>query len=265
MHRTSTSPSWRRFALLLLLLSVSLPAPSAAATLRVCANGCTYQDLQSALNAAQPGDVILLRAGETFVGNFTLPAKNSGSDAFITIRSDAPDGSLPAAGTRLVPDTRPGGNTPRNVLARLVGTGGGWKTTPVIAAAAGAHHYLLQFLEIDGVAQEGWETLIEIGQNSFAQTSFDQAPWEIVLDRVFVHGHTAKGQKRCIALNGRNVTVQNSYISDCKNFEYDAQAIAVFNAPGPLRIVNNYLEGTGENILFGGADPRIYRARSERH
>ncbi len=78
-----------RSVFLLLLISASLPAPSAAATLRVCANGCTYQDLQSALNAAQPGDVILLRAGETFVGNFSLPAKNSASSAYITIRSDA--------------------------------------------------------------------------------------------------------------------------------------------------------------------------------
>ena len=247
-----------RSIFLLLLISASLPAPSAAATLRVCANGCTYQDLQAALNTAQPGDVILLRAGETFVGNFTLPAKNSGSNAYITIRSDASDASLPAAGTRLVPDTRPGGNTSRGVLARLVGKGGGWKTTPVIEAGPGAHHYLLQFLEIDGAAQEGWETLIELGHNTSAQTSFDQAPWDIVLDRVFVHGHETKGQKRCIALNGRSVTVQNSYISDCKNFEYEAQAIAVFNAPGPTRIVNNYIEGSGENILFGGDDPRIY-------
>ena len=98
----------------------------------MCANGCAYQDLQSALNAAQPGDVILLRAGETFVGNFSLPAKNSGSSAYITIRSDAADASLPPAGTRLVPDNQPGGNTSRGVLARLVGRGGGWKTTPVI-------------------------------------------------------------------------------------------------------------------------------------
>ena len=224
----------------------------------MCANGCTYQDPQSALNAAQPGDVILLRAGETFVGNFSLPAKNSGSSAYITIRSDAADASLPPAGTRLVPDNQPGGNTSRGVLARLVGRGGGWKTTPVIDAGPGAHHYLLQFLEIDGVNQEGWETLIELGHNTSAQTSVDQAPWDLVLDRVFVHGHEAKGQKRCIALNGRSVTVQNSYVSDCKNFEYDAQAIAVFNAPGPVRIVNNYIEGSGENILFGGSDPRIY-------
>src|SRR5262249_31173267 len=27
--------------------------------------------------------------------------------------------------------------------------------------------------------------------------------------------------------------------------------------PGPFKIANNYLESTGENVLFGGADPHI--------
>src|SRR6185369_17397785 len=30
-----------------------------------------------------------------------------------------------------------------------------------------------------------------------------------------------------------------------------------WNGPGPFHIINNYLEASGENILFGGADPSI--------
>src|SRR5206468_4323881 len=56
-----------------------------AATLTVNAGA----DLQGALNAAQPGDWVLLQAGATFTGNYTLPAKNGTAD--ITIRSSAPD------------------------------------------------------------------------------------------------------------------------------------------------------------------------------
>src|SRR5687767_8873221 len=33
-------------------------------------------DLQFALNAAQPGDTIVLQAGAVFTGNFTMPAKS---------------------------------------------------------------------------------------------------------------------------------------------------------------------------------------------
>src|SRR4051812_13078409 len=33
----------------------------------------------------------------------------------------------------------------------------------------------------------------------------------------------------------------------------DAQAIAGWSGPGPYKIVNNYLEGSTENLIFGGA------------
>ena len=236
-------------------LMTMLVRPAGASTLTVCATGCAYGDFQAALDAAQPGDTILLRAGETFVGNFVLPAKGDGPP--ILVRSDAPDSALPADGVRLVPAGRTGANTASGALARLRGVGGGWKNTPVIQTAPGAHGYRLQFLDVDGIAQEGWGTLIELGNNSSAQTTLDVVPYEIVLDRVFVHGHPTKGQKRCIAINGRGLDVLNSYVSGCAAFEIDAQAICGFNGPGPFRIINNYLEASTENILFGGADPRI--------
>lgn len=46
--------------------------PLAAATIVVG----PADDLQEALDAAQPGDLVLLAAGATFTGNFTLPAKS---------------------------------------------------------------------------------------------------------------------------------------------------------------------------------------------
>src|SRR5262247_5452 len=58
-------------------------------------------DLQSALNQAQPGDVILLQAGATFTGNFVLPNK-TGTD-WIIIRSSAADADLSPPGTRVTP------------------------------------------------------------------------------------------------------------------------------------------------------------------
>ncbi len=242
-------------ALLTLLAAPKLT--SAATTLTVCANGCAYADLQLAINDAQPGDTILLRAGETFVGNFILPDKAGPDGAPILIRSDAPASAVPPAGTRLVPSGYPGANTSLSALARLKGVGGMWKTTPVLQTAPSAHGYRLQFIDIDGVAQEGWGTLVEFGTNTDAQTSLTAVPYDIVLDRVFVHGHPTKGQKRCIALNGRAQEVLNSYVSACAHFALDSQAIAGFNGPGPFRIINNYLEASTENVMFGGADPKI--------
>lgn len=220
-----------------------------AATRTVCASGCTYSNLQSAIDAAVFGDVILLRAGETFTGHFTLRVK-SGTGS-IEIRSDADPARLPGAGQRLVPSDR-GGSTPRSLLPRIVGRGGVYKTTPLLRTEAGAHAYVIRFIEFDGTAQEGNETLIQIGTDTTATP-----PYDITLDRLYIHGHPYKGQKRAVALNARRISVLNSYIADVKAVQADSQAIAGWNGAGPFTIENNYLEASGENIMFGGADPAV--------
>ncbi len=229
-------------------LALGVATSSAAATLSVCASGCQYSDLQLAINAAAQGDTLLLRAGETFAGNFKLPAKSG--TGWITIRSDASDAQLPADGVRLVPSGKADANTSRSLLPRLVGLGGALKTTAVVRTAPGAHHYRLQFLEVDGTANLGFETLIQIGDDTTGAP-----PTDIVIDRVYMHGHATKGQKRGISLNGVRCDVLNSYISDVKAVNADSQGIAGYNGAGPFRIVNNHIEAAAENILFGGSDP----------
>ena len=63
--------------------------------------------------------------------------------------------------------------------------------------------------------------------------------------------------KRGISLNSGRTDILNSYISDIKAVNADSQAIAGYNGTGPFRIVNNYLEGAGENVIFGGSDPAV--------
>src|SRR2546426_839319 len=59
-----------------------------------------------------------------------------------------------------------------------------------------------------------------------------------------------------IAMNSASTAVIDSYISDFKDTK-DSLAIASWNGPGPFKIVNNYLEAAGENVMFGGLDPAI--------
>ena len=54
-----------------------------------------------------------------------------------------------------MPFGRPGANVARGKLARLLGQGGNWKSMQVVRTEPGAHHYRLQFLEIDGTANVG--------------------------------------------------------------------------------------------------------------
>ena len=82
------------------LLSILLAGAAAcgAATYTVCASGCAYSNLQTALNAASRGDILELKAGEIFEGAFVLPYK-TGTGA-ITVRSSRWR-ELPSPGTRV--------------------------------------------------------------------------------------------------------------------------------------------------------------------
>ena len=214
--------------------------PAQAQTMRsVPAGG----DLQAVLNAAQPGDTIQLAPGATYVGNFILPAKSGA--AYITIRSEAPDATLPAEGQRIDPRYSP-------LLAKLRSP----NTAPALSTAPGAHHYRLIFLEFMAGTNDAGD-LIRLGDGSSRQNSLGSVPYEIVVDRVYIHGEPGAGQKRGIALNSASTRIVNSYISDIKGAGYDSQAICGWNGPGPYLIANNYLEAAGENIMFGGADPAI--------
>src|SRR3954469_1263418 len=200
----------------LLMCAFAFAARAEASTRTVCRSGCQYTSLQTAINDAVPGDVIVLRAGETFVGNFVLKAKDAAATEFITIRSDASNASFPVSGTRLVPEGKPGANVLSSRLPRLLGQGGTYKSTPVIRTAPGAHHYRLMFLEIDGTGNVGYETLVQLGENTSNQTSVGGSPHDFVMDRLYVHGHATKGMKRGIALDCRDAAIVNSYISEIK-------------------------------------------------
>jgi hypothetical protein len=233
---------YRGLVFLLPLLTAALPAH--ALDLTVCASGCDYASLQSAINAAQPGDTLLLRAGETFTGNFTLPDKGA-STQYITIRSDASDAALPPPGHRIKPS--------HAALLPKIRSG---NTSAALTVGLRAHHYRLMFLELLP-NDRGFGDIIRLGRNDTTQNDLSLVPHHLELDRVYVHGHPLHGQKRCIALDSASTTIVNSYIADCKGVGQDAMAIGNVNGPGPYLIENNYLEGAGENIIFGGDDPKI--------
>jgi hypothetical protein len=198
-------------------------------------------DLQAALDNAQSGDTIVLQAGATFVGNFVLPAK-SGS-TFITITSSGDRSRLPGDDTRIDPSYSP-------LLAKIRSPNSG----PAIATADYAHHYKLELLEFLSNFQ-GLYDVLQLGDGN--QTSLSVVPHDLIVDRVYIHGDPTFGQKRGISLNTASTTIKNSYIAGIVGANMDTQAICVWNGPGPFTITNNYLEASGENLLFGGTDPAV--------
>src|SRR4029077_3042641 len=140
----------------------------------------------------------------------------------------------------------------RNVMARIEFEGGG-DNGPIVFLP-GANHYRFMGLEITR-AKPGVHMRHLVQPQGTAQS--------LIFDRLWVHGTAQDETKGGVHLSGTtNVAVVDSYFSDfhciaMRGSCTDAQAIngGGGGAPGgPYKIVNNFLEASGENIMFGGAD-----------
>lgn len=200
-------------------------------------------DLQDAIDQAKPGDTIVLEAGAVYTGPFTLPAK-SGSD-FITIQSSRVS-DLPE-GVRVSPSQE-------SLFAKVQSATNG---DPIVKTTPGAHHYKFVGIEFSTAdAKVKVYDLIRLGDGK-SQTTIESVPHHLVIDRSYIHGFKTQEVQRGISLNSSETSITNSYISEIHGKGYDTQAICGWNGPGPFKIINNYLEAAGENVMFGGADPSI--------
>jgi hypothetical protein len=227
---------------------ITLAQSAQAATLNV--PSAQYPTIQSAVNAANPGDTIILQAGTTFTESVVLKYK-TGSD-YITIQSSALS-SLPPAGQRVGPSyvlqmpkiVSP--NTLPAVQTEITGSGP-------------THHYRLLGIEIaynDPDPNHLIYDLVALGTSESAQNSLDKVAHHFVIDRCYIHGNPDGRARRGVSLNSSYTDIVNSYISEIHDVGSDSQGIGGWNGPGPYLIENNYIEAASENILFGGSDPSI--------
>ena len=237
-------------------LLADTPAPGE--TIHVSAGG----DFQAALNNASCGDTISLQAGATFSGVYYFPKKPCDNTHWVIVRTSAPDSSLPSENTRMTPCYAGVGSLPgrpplhctstNNVLAKLIFT---QKTGygPVVFES-GANHYRLLGLEV--TRSEG------TGAISGLITPAPGVPADhIVMDRLWVHGTAQDETRRGAFLSGlTSVAVVDSSFTDFHCIAItgaciDSQAVSggAGDLPmGPFKIVDNFLEAAGENIIFGG-------------
>lgn len=227
-------------------LTVDSSLASTTTTLDGASSTLTSVDnFQTALNNANPGDTINLTAGDTWTGNFTLPVKTNPSNKYIWIKSSS--AGIPAEGTRAVPSHA-------TSMPKLKSS----NATAVITLDEGGGYY--RFTGIDfsftTTTGSGRQRIISIGQGAGTMLTPAEVPTNIIIDRCLVHmDGTNDDVVRGVMLNAKNSAVVDSSIWDIRHRGADSQAINFWNTPGPLKIENNYLEATGENLMSGGADP----------
>ncbi|MBI2683439.1 MAG: putative Ig domain-containing protein [Acidobacteriales bacterium] len=208
-------------------------------------------DLQSAINGVPCGTTIVLQPGAVFTGSFKLPDKGCNGN-WIVIRTQTPDGDFPPPGTRVTPADAV--KMPLLITNTInapvfnVST-----TTPGVITG---NYYRLIGLEMTvdpSVASTTTpfnDALVRLGQS---EPSLDQIPHHIIIDRCYLHGTTTTELRRGVLINGANLAVIDSNISEIHQSGADSQAILGYAGPGPFKIENNRLEAAGENVLFGGA------------
>jgi hypothetical protein len=205
-------------------------------------------DLQAAVNGARFGDTIILEAGATYNGPLILPFKGpgTGGDAdYITIRTSDLSG-VPAEGVRVRPELH------ARAMPKILAP----ENSGAVGTAPQAHHYRFVGVEFAPAANSKYlYNLIDLGADNY--TSLAQFPHHLIFDRCYVHSTGLNRARRGFALNSAETTVVNSHVSGFAGAGDETQAIAGWNGPGPFHVVNNYVEGACQNIMFGGADPSI--------
>jgi hypothetical protein len=221
-------------------------APQSAAAPRTI-NARTSAELRRALEEARAGDTIVLQAGASYLGPFTLPNKGPSTE-YITIRTSTPDSQLAPQTGRVSPSDSP-------LLPKLMSPGSG---EAALQTAAGANHWRLVGLEIRTVdASSQVYDLLKLGDGTSAQDSLDKVPNHLILDRCLITAFPTQTLKRGVALHSAETTITGCYIAGFKSADQDAQAVGGWNGPGPFHVINNYIEASGENLMFGGATPSV--------
>jgi hypothetical protein len=220
-------------------------------------------NLQSALVNASCGDTLKLDAGASFVGYFRLPKKPCDDAHWIVIRTGAPDDALPPEGTRITPcyagvASLPGRpafpcTSSKNQMAKILFAGRGGSGP--LFFSDGANHYRFIGIEITRESSSASVTAL-------ASPDGPVAADHIIFDRVWMHGTAQDETRRGLFLSGTTyIAVVDSFFSDFHCVARsgscgDSQTIAGGSGDlpmGPYKIVNNFLEAAGENIIFGGA------------
>ena len=202
----------------LLTIACILCSVQAFAATKTIAAG---DDLQAALTAAQPGDILELAAGATFTGNFVLPTKPDGPA--ITLRSN---GTLPDRRVTLAD---------RPLLASIVAP----NADPALLCAKPSAHWRLDGLWVSSTSE-------------FNETITLDGCHDLRFERSVVVGGE-KGKKRGMRGNGTSITVTRSYFANIWAPGQDSQAFCAWDGAGPYTLTDNYFEGAGENVMFGGA------------
>ena len=207
-------------------------------------------DLTAVLQEAQRGDILVLEANAVYSGTnghqTQLPQK-AGDDWIYIVSSAYP--LLPDEHVRITPEYSAW--MPKIVNQAL-------PNHIVMGTKPGASHYRFIGIEITTLpTSKGHISIISIQPEGILPATYPANPEKlvshIIFDRCYIHGSNPNDDNvRGIWMNGcKHIGVVDCWIDEIHHYSADAQAISGMNVLG-VKIMNSYLEATGENVFFGG-------------
>ena len=212
------------------------------------------------------GDIIQLQAGSTYTGHFTMPVLTCPLTTWVTVETSG-IASIPAYGTRINPSYAgvasltgrpafvcPGGPCANvNVMAKIITP----NTNPPIVYPNNMQGFRFIGLEITRTSGTGFV-------NSLADVVIPSGVNHVIWDRCWVHGDDLDETKEFANFDRASFfALVNSYASQfqCVS-DFGACTDAHVSGGGDnsnsadtdhaWKVVNNFLESSGEKILLGG-------------
>lgn len=228
--------------------------PQITGTRRTVSANCS--DLQEAIDAAagQDGNLtheIRIPAEADCFGNWILTRKhgpNPDGAGWIVIRTAAADELLPPEGVRLR------GAWYQNVMPRLMAPLVNGRFDTVFRMANGAHHYRLMGLEIttDPARASASPAILVSGMSDAPVDFLDPANQSsyLIVDRSYLHGQDNNSVFIGVRFGCNYCAVIDSELTNIVTRAGDGGAVQIDHAEGPIRIVNNLLEGSAIGGFF---------------
>jgi hypothetical protein len=209
---------------------------------------CTAANLQSTIDAkaalgGSDNHEIIVQDGQVITTVITLPTHPG--TGYIVIRSE----TMPCVrGIQAHPSM-----ITTQAEFRLDSTDPCFRTDPGVA---GCDRYVLAgiYCTQPSTVPETPDQIHFGAHGSGIQTTLAQVPEYLHLDRCVLVSDSE--MRRNVALHCGYATITECYLQS-SYFDEDNQAIFGVNGPGPHLIEHNYLEGSGENIMYGGSSNDI--------
>jgi len=207
-----------------------------------------------------PGDILELRAGDTFPlsTTLTLPAfANAGAD-WIYIRSmnwanlGTIDRRATASDTADMPKIEF-----QNTITKI--------DTEWNAGGNKANRWRLMGLEITAthnVTTSTQQGLVRLGRygTDFPTAAADE-PFHLIIDRCYIHGQSAGNYAFGVEVGTKQTAIISSSIQEIHIDGDESQGITVPSGTGDLQVDNCLVECAGINMLIGGSRQRIDQAQ----